>query len=66
MPMKANYSFPVCLFVPVNCVGDGAIICRLPVVPRIVWGVVLHIEGLNEWVAADLLHKIVVVEGSLA
>lgn len=56
MPMKTNNSLSICLLVPIYGVCNCAVVSRLPVVPRVVRGVVLHIEGLYQRVAFDFLN----------
>lgn len=66
VPMEAHNTFLISGMIPVYCVSDSAIIGWLPVVPRIMRRVVLHIECLYDWVPLHFLHQIIVMEGSLS
>lgn len=65
MPEESNNAFPFGVFVPFDGFIDGAVVVGLPVEPRVVRRVVLHIETSDHGNFVGFAGEIVVIEGGL-
>lgn len=62
--MEGHNSLTTSTLIPSNGILNGAIIIRLPIVPRVMRRVVLHIEALHQGTLANFgLEFLVVVVG---
>ena len=66
MPEKVDNALAVGLLVPIDGFFDCAVVVWRPIVPRIVGGVVLHVEALDNWFESCLSDEIFIVECGLA
>lgn len=66
MPEEDYYSLAIGLgVIPFDGLIDGSIICRLPIVPGIVRGVVLHIKSSNNGFFPCFADKVIIIECGL-
>ena len=66
MPEKVDNALAVGLLVPIDGFADCAVVVGRPIVPRIVGGVVLHVEALDNGFESCLSDEIFIVECGLA